>query len=115
MDPYLINWASGVIVLGGAAGVFWAVFRPIIKKFKLFIASINDFMRDWAGTPAEPGRDAVPGVMERLKKLDGQLTNNGGASMKDAVDRIEADIKEIKVRLDEGTRRFEHIEEIIHD
>ena len=45
-------------------------------------------MRDWEGEVAEPGRDATPGVMERLNKLDGELSNNGGKSTKDVVDRL---------------------------
>ena len=50
---------------------------------------LEKFRRDWEGEPGGPGRDAVPGVMERLNRLDGELSNNGGSSMKDAIDRIE--------------------------
>lgn len=46
------------------------------------------FMRDWEGEEAEPGRAAVPGVMERLNKLDGELSNNGGSTTKDKVDKL---------------------------
>jgi hypothetical protein len=46
------------------------------------------FMRDWEGEEATPGRDRVPGVMERLNKLDGELSNNGGSTTKDKVDRL---------------------------
>ena len=59
-------------------------------------------MIDWAGEPARPGRDATPGVMERLNNIDGALKNNGGTSVKDAVDRIEK-------RLEEGDAKFDHI------
>lgn len=45
-------------------------------------------MRDWEGTPEEPGRAAVPGVMVRLNKLDGELSNNGGSTTKDKVDKL---------------------------
>jgi hypothetical protein len=38
---------------------------------------------------ASPGRARVPGVMERLNRLDGELSNNGGSSVKDAIERIE--------------------------
>ncbi len=34
-------------------------------------------------------RSFVPGVMERLNRLDGELSNNGGSSVKDAIERIE--------------------------
>ena len=46
-------------------------------------------MRDWEGEEESPGRDRVPGVMERLNKLDGELSNNGGyTTVKDRVDRL---------------------------
>ena len=74
-------------------------------------------MDDWAGEEARPGRDRVPGVMERLNDIDGELKNNGGSSIKDAVDRIEknvntlaTDSKEIKKRLEEGDKKFNQIE-----
>jgi hypothetical protein len=50
---------------------------------------LEKFRRDWEGEEASPGRDKVPGVMERLNRLDGELSNNGGSSMKDAIERIE--------------------------
>lgn len=46
------------------------------------------FKRDWEGEPEEPGRDRVPGVMERLNKLDGELSQNGGKSTKDTVNKL---------------------------
>jgi len=45
-------------------------------------------MRDWSGEEAGPGRDCVPGIMERLNKLDGELSQNGGTSTKDVVNRL---------------------------
>lgn len=59
-------------------------------------------MRDWAGEPSRDGRDAVPGVMERLNNIDGELKRNGGKSIKDTVTRIEK-------RLIEGDRKFEEL------
>jgi len=47
------------------------------------------FMRDWEGEEVSPGRDAVPGVMERLNRMDGELSQNGGfTTVKDRVDRL---------------------------
>ena len=46
-------------------------------------------MRDWEGEEASPGRDAVPGVMQRLNNMDGELSQNGGfTTVKDRVDRL---------------------------
>ena len=47
------------------------------------------FMRDWEGEEDSPGRDRVPGVMERLNSMDGELSQNGGyTTVKDRVDRL---------------------------
>lgn len=48
----------------------------------------EDFKRDWSGEEGAPGRDRVPGVMERLNKLDGELSQNGGKSTKDVVNQL---------------------------
>ena len=73
--------------------------RPIVRTIKALIERTNAFLEDWGGTEAEPGRDRVPGVMERLNKIDGELSHNGGSSIKDAVARIEK-------RLETGDKKF---------
>lgn len=81
-----------IITIGAIAGALAAVIAVIavpIKKLKIFFTWLDKFRRDWEGEEAEPGRDRVPGVMERLNRLDGELSNNGGSSLKDAVQRIE--------------------------
>lgn len=75
-------------IVAGALISLGVLLNPLIKKIRRFGDWLERFMRDWEGEPAEPGRDAVPGVMERLNKLDGELTNNGGKSTKDIVDRL---------------------------
>ena len=106
--------------LGIIATALVAVFKiilPFSKRIKKWIGTWESFMDDWAGEEARPGRDRVPGVMERLNDIDGELKNNGGSSIKDAVDRIEknvntlaTDSKEIKKRLEEGDKKFNQIE-----
>ena len=81
-----------IITIGAVAGAIAAVVAVLavpIKKVKIFFNWLDKFRRDWEGEEAEPGRDKVPGVMERLNRLDGELSNNGGSSLKDAVQRIE--------------------------
>ena len=48
----------------------------------------EDFKRDWSGEEEAPGRDRIPGVMERLNRLDGELSTNGGKSTKDTVNKL---------------------------
>lgn len=68
-----------VLTLVGTLG--WKLFK-LIKK-------TGQFLDDWSGEPARPGHEATPGVVARITAMEEQLTNNGGSSMKDAVDRIE--------------------------
>jgi len=83
----------GLIVLVGR------VVYPPLKTIKIFFNWLDKFRRDWEGEEAEPGRDRIPGVMERLNRLDGELSNNGGTSLKDAVDRIETTLSVIQEKM----------------
>lgn len=61
------------------------VVYPIVKEVREVVAWWKKFMRDWDGEEEQPGRARVPGVMERLNAIDGQLHRNGGESLKDKV------------------------------
>ena len=80
-------FASLGIVTAALIGL-GALLRPIYRKLKEFVEWMERFKRDWEGEPEEPGRDRVPGVMERLNKLDGELSQNGGKSTKDTVNKL---------------------------
>ena len=75
------------IVTGALIGL-GALLNPFRKKIKRWASWMEMFMRDWEGEEESPGRDRVPGVMERLNKLDGELSNNGGGTTKDKVDKL---------------------------
>jgi len=75
-------------IVTGALVSLGVLFNPLRKKIKRWVSWMEMFMRDWEGEEAEPGRDRVPGVMERLNKLDGELSNNGGSTTKDKVDKL---------------------------
>jgi len=62
--------------------------QPYKKKADLFMSWFEDFKRDWSGEEESPGRDRIPGVMERLNRLDGELSSNGGSSTKDVVNKM---------------------------
>ena len=83
---------NNILVAGATASALASVFfviAPTVRKTRSMMSWLEKFRRDWEGEPGGPGRDAVPGVMERLNRLDGELSNNGGSSMKDAIERIE--------------------------
>ena len=102
-------------MLGISGGAFLATFIlfkfaiPLFKRLFVLFNTWESFIRDWAGTPEEPGRSRVPGVMERLNEIDGALKNNGGSSVKDAIDRIERKLGKIDTRLADGDKKFEDI------
>jgi hypothetical protein len=83
---------ENVLIAGATASAIASVYfviAPSVKRIRSMMEWLERFRRDWEGEPGGPGRDCVPGVMERLNRLDGELSNNGGASVKDAIDRIE--------------------------
>jgi hypothetical protein len=76
-------------VVAGALISLGVLLNPLRKKVKRWASWMERFMRDWEGEEAAPGRDRVPGVMERLNNMDGELSQNGGfTTVKDRVDRL---------------------------
>jgi SMC interacting uncharacterized protein involved in chromosome segregation len=104
-------WAGWIVIISAAVVVIWKVIKPILNKAQLLIHKLELFTRDWFGEDASPGRDRVPGVMERLNNIDGELKHNGGSTMKDSIKRIENNLKAIDSRLKEGDERFIRLEE----
>ncbi len=80
--------AGAIIFIASVATALGVIFRPGYKKAKEFGDWFDHFRRDWMGEEESPGRDRVPGVMERLNKLDGELSQNGGKSTKDVVNKM---------------------------
>lgn len=114
MNEIVLYWAAGVITILTALGMLWRLLKPICDRIHTIMDGWDNFIRDWAGEPASPGRSAVPGVMERLNRIDGELKRNGGSSMKDALNRVEKKLEQIDGRLEEGNNRFEEIEKVVN-
>jgi len=109
-DPTVfVSVFASIATILGAWFLIARLIAPLVKRARTFTENIEHFIRDWSGTDSEPGRDRVPGVMERLNDIDGQLKNNGGSSVKDTVDRIEIRVNEIDIRLVDGDKRFDDI------
>jgi predicted PurR-regulated permease PerM len=104
----------GIFVGLGAIGTgIVQLIKPLVKSFKNFLATWNEFIEDWKGSPADSGHDAQPGVMERLNNLDGEFKRNSGSTLKDAVSRIEAKLEQVDERLEKGNLRMDRIESFI--
>ena len=84
----MTNTFTAIGIVTGALISLGIVLRPAYKRTKEFLIWVERFMRDWEGEEESPGRDRVPGVMERLNKLDGELSQNGGKSTKDTVNKL---------------------------
>ena len=105
---------STTVSLGGfqveIVGILSAIIVVVVIAIKLlskpmraikgFLSWVNKFRRDWEGELADEGRDAVPSVMARLNVLDGELSRNGGKSLKDVVLRLETKMDKLGKRLD---------------
>ena len=77
-----LTWLAELIaVVTTIVAAVWALLRPLKRQAD----RIEIFWSDWNGVPARPGRSAVPGVMDRLASIDGELQRNGGNSLKDQV------------------------------
>lgn len=110
-----MDWQTLISIFAGL-GTILATWLLIIKVVVPTWKAINDFRHtvlnfflDWSGEDARAGRSRVPGVMERLNNIDGQLKNNGGSTIKDAVDRIESKVHRIDKRLTQGDEEFDNI------
>lgn len=85
----MTNTFATIGIVAGALISIGVLLSPLYKRLKRFMQWMERFMRDWEGEEAAPGRDRVPGVMERLNKMDGELSQNGGyTTVKDRVDRL---------------------------
>jgi len=101
-----------VAVTGAIIGIKQVIY-PLWKKVHILFDTWSSFVRDWNGEEAAPGRQATPGVMERLNKLDGELTHNGGKSVKDVVVRLEEQQVVIFDKLDEADKRRSELQEAL--
>jgi hypothetical protein len=110
-----ITIAGAIIALTGAVLGINQVLIPTWKKVSALFNTWAKFIRDWEGEPAEAGRDAVPGVMERLNKLDGELSNNGGNSVKDKVDKLARNQDKIFKKIDDAEKQRAQVQEVLLD
>lgn len=85
VQDFLAIVAGAIAVLTLLGLLHRMLLRPVVSEFRETLSWLRKFQRDWDGEPAGPGRDAVPGVMERLNRIDGELKRNGGESLKDKV------------------------------
>lgn len=62
-----------VAAIGAVAGVLvtmWTLAVMVGRPLRRLAKQNDEFREDWYGTAARPGRPAVPGVPERLARLE---------------------------------------------
>lgn len=104
MSPATELLMQNVAILSAILGVIVLIVKviyPFIKFIKNFFNWIERFRRDWEGEESVLGRDRTAGVMERLNRLDGELSRNSGKSLKDVVVRLETKLDKIIKNIDD--------------
>lgn len=97
----IIAFAVGGVAILTFIGLIHRMFlSKFMRELKESLVWLRKFQRDWDGEPAEPGRDAVPGVMARLNRIDGELKRNGGATLKDKVFETWEKVEALDERVD---------------
>lgn len=100
---YVLASAGGLVL---AAFIAWTV-RTVSKV----VPRVMNFLDDWFGEPPREGVAARAGVMHRLaaletawrdsgkriQRIEREVFANGGLSMRDTVDRIEAAVSRPQV------------------
>ena len=76
------------------AAVIVGAVKVLKEVFSLW-GKVRDLVDDLQGEPARPGVPARKGAMDRLLTLE----NNGGSSLKDAIDRIERAVGDTQASL----------------
>jgi len=87
-DNMIITIFATVGIITAALLGLRQLLQPYKEKADSFMSWFEDFKRDWSGEEESPGRDRTAGVMERLNRLDGELSSNGGKSTKDVVNKL---------------------------
>jgi len=111
MYETLVLGIIGGTVLLGIAVYNWLL--PHARKFLNYIKKRNQFYDDWYGEQARPGVPARQGVMERLLNHEESLSvlmvrteelcTNSGESIKDKVNRLDTQVSELSVKVDNIT------------
>jgi hypothetical protein len=98
MSPFRILAAIGLEDGAGVDDIFWfaagattvivfvtLLFRKPLRSLLDFIRWMGKFREDWDGVTGDAGHVTIPGVMQRMNSIDGEVNRNGGNSMKDVV------------------------------
>ena len=120
MSPALMDWLTANWgALGFAIVIVAAVAMMAVKLWPLF-RKLGHFLDDVAGEPARPGVEARPGLMERLARIEHEVFQNSGSSLRDRVDQtaqqvteVSAAVQTVSYQLEEVAKRLDDVEDTI--
>ncbi len=81
----LDDLAALAAVIGVLITMVGLFLRPVYNELREDLGWRKEFRRTWDGEPGTATRDPIPGVAERLNRIDGELKRNSGSTLKDAV------------------------------
>jgi hypothetical protein len=91
-DAAVVELVGGFVAVVVALALAAVLLRPLWLPLWHLFRGTQQFLEDWNGEPDRPGVQGRPGAMARLA----QLERNSGSSLRDAVDRIEAQLAEVQ-------------------
>lgn len=109
----LVEWAVALTAVLTCLLLIRRFVAPLIRRVNQTLDWQEQFKLDWQGEPARAGRDKTLGVMERLNRLDGELTRNGGTSVKDVVESMQKDVCNINKRMTKLEKSQDNMNEAI--
>jgi hypothetical protein len=102
MDP---GWILAALALASA---FFTIIGLMIRSAWRTFRKADDFLEDWNGRKETSSHAAIPGAIERIRRLEqlmsavnDQVQLDSGRSLKDAVIRTESAVEGVKKQLDD--------------
>lgn len=80
-------WLAGLIA--AVSTILGFLQLVLVRPLRRWMRTWDEFSESWHGAPARPGFDAIPGVPERIQRIEGEVRRNGGQSLKDRVFAID--------------------------
>lgn len=96
------TWLA-VGTVAGAVSAVWVIAVAVGRPLARLLRQNEEFREDWYGTPARPGREAVPGIPERMARLERTVLDAIGVT--ERLTRLELTVGEIQHHLAESARR----------
>ena len=87
--------------IAGATAILTFLSVWVIQPLRRAQQSLEYFMDEWNGVPARPGHDSVPGIPERIQRIEREVQRNGGASLKDRVFEIDRKVDTLATQIEE--------------